>query len=185
MSDAIRRSILEFGSFSAEELSLFDDMLKTTRLPKNSFLLKEGQICQSFYFLNSGSVRHYYTTDDNSEVTVNLFIEADWFSDYQSFTLQKPSKNNLQTFEESELYELTIHDFHRLIGLSSSFFRLGKILGLTSQNKNTDKVTPEERYINLLDHKPYIVQRFPLKYIASYLGITPETLSRIRRKISQ
>ena len=99
---------------------------------------------------------------------------------------QSPSLNTIQAAESSEVYGLTAHDFHELVKISDSFFRLGKIFENSTQNQGfqNNHLSPEERYELLILNKPEIIQKFPLKQVASFLGIAPETLSRIRRKIS-
>jgi CRP-like cAMP-binding protein len=187
MFDKILQSIRKLGSFSEHELSIFTEMLKEKNVPKDSFLLKEGKVCQSFYFINQGSLRQFFITEDNSELTLNLFTENDWAFDYQSFTSQKPSANCIQAFEDTDIFELDIHAFHELILKSQSFFKIGKLLeaGLLNDHLYNSTTSPEGKYLDLLQKKPLWIQKFPLKYIASYLRITPETLSRVRRKINQ
>ena len=187
MFDKVLQSIRKLGSFSEEELSIFTGMLKPNDVPKDSFLLRQGKVCQSFYFINQGSLRQFFITGDSVELTLNLFTENDWAFDHQSFTSQKPSANSIQAFEDTEIFELDIHAFHGLILKSQSFFKIGKLLeaGLLNDHLYNSITSPEDKYLGLLEKKPLWIQKFPLKYIASYLRMTPETLSRVRRKINQ
>lgn len=159
------------------------DRIMVRTVKKNDFIQTEGEKCQSLFFLNSGSARQYKDMDGFSELTINLFTEGDWVLDHHSFVGQKISENHIQAFEDTELFELSLDTVHELIGTSPSFFQLGKILENTDSSKEESIKSPEERYSSLLENNPKIIQRFPLKHIASYLGMTPETLSRVRAKI--
>lgn len=186
MYESIQNSLQCLGYFTDAELGLFVGKLKVVPVAKNGYLLREGQVCQAVYFVNRGSFRHYQVTDNADEINLNLFIDKDWVFDYQSFTSQKPSRALIQAAEDSEVLELTVHDLHALIGQSNAFFRLGHLLesALESTENRTANLAPEAKYRKLLDTKPQLIQRFPLKHIASYLGVTPETLSRVRKKLA-
>lgn len=179
----LQSSIQSLGNFSPEHITQIMDRIEIRELERGEYILQQGQVCQSLYFVNSGSLRHYKDIDGYSELTINLFTESDWVIDHHSFVGQKPSQNNIQAFEDSTLLELTMHDIHDLIGRSPAFFMLGKVLENAEPTKEESIKPPEEKYRALLKNSPQIIQRFPLKYIASYLGMTPETLSRVRAKI--
>lgn len=186
MFESIRSSVQNVGYFTEAELVLLVGKLNVIAVAKGDCILREGQVCQAVYFINRGSFRHYQITDNNEETNLNLFLEKDWMFDYQSFTSQKPSRAVIQAVEESEMFELKVHDLHALIGKSSSFFKLGHLLesALESTENRTSNLSPETKYRKLLETKPQLIQRFPLKHIASYLGVTPETLSRVRKKLA-
>lgn len=183
MFSKLLKSIQAFGDFSQEDQTLITERMINKSFKKNEFIFKQGDRCRSLYFLNSGSVRHFKDIDGYSELTINLFVEGDWVLDHHSFISQKPSENHMQAFENTELLELPMDSLHSLIGSSPSFFMLGKIMENAEPSKEEIIKTPEERYESLLENTPQIIQRFPLKHIASYLGMTPETLSRVRAKI--
>jgi len=183
MLSPVLQSIQQLVNLSEQELSIVQNKLNFRSIKKHSFILQEGNVCRAFYFLTKGSCTHTFTTAEGIDVILNLYVENDWLSDYQSFTSQKPSKNNIQAFEDCELVELTVHAFHELIGLSPSFFRIGRLFEKL-QNPETDFIkSHNEMYKELLANRPQLIQKFPLKYIASYLRIAPETLSRIRKRI--
>lgn len=186
MFERITASIQNFGHFSPEHLSLLFPRLKLLNVKKDECLVKEGQVCQSFYFINQGNFRHYTVQENGEEATLNLFISSEWVFEYKSFITQQPSQNIIQATVHSEVLGLSVWDFHELTRLSEGFFRIGRIFEFATQNQDFqhNRLSPEQKYERLLLNKPEVLQHFPLKHIASYLGMTPETLSRIRKKIS-
>jgi CRP-like cAMP-binding protein len=186
MFESIFHSLQTLGRFSEGELTLFREKVQLLPVPKGGYLLREGQVCQAAYFINRGCFRHYQLNPEGEETTLDLFIANDWALDYPSFTAQKPARGCIQAAEEAEVLALDIHKIHALIGESPNFFALGRLMerGLTSAEIRTNDQSPEEKYRYLLATKPQLVQKFPLKHIASYLGVTPETLSRVRKKLT-
>ncbi len=182
MFDAVIQSIKSYADLSEKDIKSFTGRLKTVHLNKGELLLNVNAVCQQWAFCVQGSFREYYLNDNLDEITTNLFTENSWVINHSSFTGQLPSKCKIEAFEDSEVVSISIHDLHHLIGESPAFFALGKILEVDSTRPSAT-ATPEEKYLQLLDQNPAIIQRFPLKHIASYLGMTPETLSRVRGKI--
>lgn len=181
MFDSLINSVQGYGTFSDEQISLFLSKIKERPISKGELILDQGETCQELSFVVKGSFREYYRNDNLDDVIVNLFIPNDWMLNHSSFTSQKPSSNKIEAFDESEVFTINMHDLHDLIGKHPSFFALGKILEtahFSASHKN-----PKERYLLLLNHRPDIIKKFPLKYIASYLEMTPETLSRVRNRI--
>jgi CRP-like cAMP-binding protein len=185
MFEGVRQSIRSFGPFSDQQLEQLTGCLKHRTLQKGDRLIREGQTCRSFCFVNIGAFRQYEVVDDGSEATLNLFVDNDWVMEYKSLIRQQPAATIIETMEESEVLELSLLDFHELIRSSDEFFKVGKIFetGVWNQEFQSNRMTPEAKYALLLSSKPQLIRKFSLKIIADYLGMTPETLSRVRRKM--
>lgn len=175
------------GNFNEYEKSLLENELEIVSFKKGKFLLKEGEICSSIYFLLSGSLYHYKTDSDLNENILDLNIAFDWVLNQQSFSSREPSSYDIKVYEDAQLYKLSIESIHRLIAQSQAFLKLGKIL--YDKNLKTNLIdnnfTPDEKYQFIIKNKPALLQAFPQKMIASYLKITPETLSRVRNRFAK
>ncbi|MFM2388009.1 MAG: hypothetical protein RL660_2766 [Bacteroidota bacterium] len=172
----------------AEELA-FVNMLEVKELKKKEFLLQEGKVCNKVTFVNSGCMRVFYNVD-GIENTIQFFFGDSWYTDYSSFLTGAPSLENFQALEPSEVVQFNKQDLYRLFDEFPIFDRVGRVmaenafLSLSSLNKMLTNEEPQQRYLNLLEQRPEIVERIPQHYVASYLGIKPESLSRIRKRIA-
>lgn len=169
--------------FSDERVDLFYSMLSIKQIRKNGTLLKPGQVCNFIAIVLKGSLRIYNTKEDKQH-TLSFFTEESWVADHNSFVSQKPSVNSIQAMEPTEVAIISLLNTHRLIEQDQQFMLLGRVLGdLTiPQQLSVHHPSPQERYNNLMLQHPDWIIRFPQKHLSSYLGITPETFSRVKRK---
>ena len=177
-TQAILNNLGQFSSFDAE---LFEKHTANKILNKNEVLLNEGKVCNCFYFILSGSFSQFQT-NDIEECIIDLHLQGEWMFNQQSITEQIPSDTTLKAFSKSEVIELSLTSFHYLCSKSQSFLQFGKIL---NQSKNRlfifdNSLNPTEKYDFINKAKPQLAKVFPIKMIASYLKIAPETLSRVR-----
>ena len=169
------------GQFSGLDAELFDKHTLRQSLNKNDILLKEGEICKNFYFVLSGSFVQFQTKDINEQI-VDLHVKDEWMFNQESLTEQMPSRTTIRGFSKSEIIVLSLNSFHYLCAKSQAFLQFGKILNQTKYRTMIydNSLTPSDKYRFIIKTKPALTRVFPLKIIASYLKVTPETLSRVR-----
>lgn len=157
-------------------------------IEKNQVLLAEGEVSRAFYFVIKGCIRLYYNVGIE-EKTAFFYLEDMFVSSYESFTRQIPARHNFQAIEDSVLAVISIEVAAKLLEASPKFEFLARIMMeeelIVYQEIISSFVTlqPEQRYLRLLESFPELFQRIPLHQIATYIGVTPETLSRIRKRI--
>lgn len=189
MFDQIRRSLSQIINLDAEEFDYFTSLLRTKSLKKREMLLRNGEDCRDIYFINRGCLRYYYMVN-GGEKTAQFFFEDSWYTDYESFLSGDPSENFVDAIEDTELLCLNRESLQKLYVLNPKFERFGRIaaekayLGIKYRTKKLTILTAEERYLELIRERPTIFNRIPQYYIASYLNIQPESLSRIRKKLA-
>jgi CRP-like cAMP-binding protein len=184
MYSALLKSIQLIGRFSTPELQLLTSRLHRRVLPRGAWLVQQGQVCQSVFFLKRGSCRYIVQTEAGDEQVVNLHTENDWMADFTSLTTQKPAEGSILAHEECEVLELELTVVHELISAHPAFFQLGRLLELVKYPVTTrfSQLSPDAAYHHLLTTRPQLLQKFSLKHIAALLQITPETVSRVRRR---
>lgn len=156
--------------------------------PKNGMLISQGQVCRRLWFVESGCLRGFYHLEDK-EVTHWFGFEHDFVTSFHSFTTGQPAVENIQLMEGSVLWSVsreallqlldTFHELERLVRIAYEKY----YLRLEERYVNSQFRTAAGRYEQLLQEAPHILERAPLGYIASYLGISQETLSRVRGRI--
>jgi CRP-like cAMP-binding protein len=168
---------------------LIEPFLELRRLRKGEFLFREGDMCEFVGLTKQGCLRMFFLKD-GKELTLFFHLENQTLGDYQSFRLQQPVCFSCQAIEDSEVLILNQQviqvleaatDGQKLLRLIVEYlaFRLrDRLLSLYRDN-------PEQRYLNLLKTEPHLLQRIPQHYLASYLNIEPESLSRLKRRLYQ
>lgn len=157
-------------------------------LPKNEFLIEEGRVCRHLYFLEQGCIRGYYNLD-GKEITHWFGFENDFVTSFHSFITQQPAVENIQLIEGSVLWSISKEALNKLVDQHREAERLLRIayekyyIRLEGRFVNSQFRTAAERYEKLLEENPAIIERVSLGYIASYLGISQETLSRVRGRL--
>jgi CRP-like cAMP-binding protein len=156
---------------------------------KNQIITRHGETENYLSFVEMGIIR-FYIPDDESELTFNFSLEKEFTCAYDSFLTQTPSEYELQALSETVVWRISFEDLQSVYAQTKVGNYLGRLtaekLFLTKSRRELSllKYTAKERYLNLFREQPDILRRIPLKYVASYIGITPQGLSRIRRQIT-
>jgi CRP-like cAMP-binding protein len=177
-----------YVTLEQDEKDFITENIEIREVTKNSMLLQEGKVSKEFYFVFKGGIRLFYT-NESVEKTAFFYFENSFVSSYESFTKQKPAKHNLQTIEDSIVGVITMEVAFQLLELFPKFEFLARVMMeeelIVYQEIISSFVTlsAEERYLKILKSNDQLFTRIPQHQLATYLGITAETLSRIRKRI--
>lgn len=178
----------KWTDISEEDEAIIKLAFEPVSIKRKKDLLVSGQTCDYLYFINTGCLRSFYIDSKGSEHIYQIRMDNSWISDLQSFFSQSPSKYNIEALEDSNLLRISHDGFEKLLTDIPRLERYFRILfqkayvNTLKRLNSTMWETALDRYNEMLNENPEIFQRVPLIYIASYLGITPESLSRIRRQ---
>lgn len=187
MSAGLKKFISQYVQLDDTELDDIVNRFKTLTVKKSDFLLNEGTICKDLFFVDDGCLRLYYV---NNEIEVSVWFAFKYSSaiDIYSFISEKPSRYFLQAIEDSKILYLPKTELKQLYQTHPKMqemirrFWEDAILTLIDRFTALQRDTAEQRYLDLLTKPPYI-QKIPQKYLASFIGVTPTSLSRIRKNI--
>jgi CRP-like cAMP-binding protein len=176
---------------SEEQWQYFQQFLLLKTIKKNEYLAEPGRVCKYVTYINKGSLRAFNITE-GKEYALSFFIENDYASEYCSFLTKTPATYFIQALEDTEVIDLHYDDMQKLYREIPILERFGRYIAenlfimLSTRNTSLLTESPEERYLKLLQsNQNNLLQRVPQYMIASYLGITPEALSRIRKRLSE
>ena len=188
MPEALISSIRSLINLSEDEEAVIDRLFKKRKLKKGEFFLADGQVCKHAGFIERGLVR-YYINDDGEEKTYDFGQEYNFVCNYESFLPQAPSTKIIQALEDSELWQISHADlqvFYQSVSGAERFARLvieQVFVQLLQSLTSLYTDTPETRYQKLIKEHPDLLQRVSQYHIASYVGVKPQSLSRIRKRI--
>lgn len=186
--DNIRKIFENITPLSDSDWQIFSSQLERKRIPKKTILLGKGKTERYLSFMITGTIRLYIPKIDN-DLTFGFVFDNQFFSAYDSFLNQTPSEYQIETLSDIDMWRISYNNLQEvylnsnngnLIGrkMAEHLFLLKAKRELSLLNK-----TAEERYLELFSERPILLQQIPLKYIASYIGVTPQALSRIRKRI--
>lgn len=187
---SINQYVNRCAVFSEHEIQLFDDLLQHKTVKKKTMLLREGEICNFEAYILKGCIRTFCMDENGAEVILQFAVEDWWVSDIASFHEQTPSKLYIETLENCELLILTHEAKEELLMKVPQFERVFRLMVQrnlsVTQNRlvNTIAKPAQDRYLEFLERYPSVAQRVAQHYIAAYLGISAEFLSKIRAKMS-
>lgn len=191
MSRLLYQSFQQHTSLSEEDFQQILRYFHLKTIKKKSLFLREGMPATTIAFILSGTIRAYYLSDTGAEQVTQLAMEQHWIGDLYAFLKSEPARQYIEALEDTEILMVYSQDIEQLYKDYPQLERYFRILFQnayvhTQQRLNSALYVPAaERYRQLLERNPAIAQRVPLIHIASYLGITPESLSRIRKQMAQ
>jgi len=186
-----RKQLEKFVVFNEAEWIVFTQHLKFSTLKKRHYFAEYGKVCDKVAFIVTGAVRYFHVID-GQDITGYFSFENEFASSYKSYLKREPSVNYIQALEDTRLITFTRDDMEQMLQnplLAYKMEHFGRTIAEYYLCCYEDRVTsfitqtPEERYLNLLSTGREILQRMPQHYIANFLGITPVSLSRIRRRV--
>ncbi|HTD98117.1 MAG TPA: Crp/Fnr family transcriptional regulator [Mucilaginibacter sp.] len=188
MYQALKNYLAKHIEITDEELTSFCSKFKSKITKRNEVLLKGGSICRHMFFVNKGCLRVYLVDKEGRESTRFLVPEGRFGTAFPSFILQEPSQAYIQSIEPSEILLLTYLDFRELPNILPGWEKLYRInlehdyIASIKRIESLITMSAKERYELLMKNNPELIQRLPSKIIADYLGISQETLSRLKSK---
>ncbi len=172
---------------SADDKQLLMAHFKPKKLRKRQYFLQEGDVCKYIGFIVKGSARTFTVDDKGHEHILKLALESWWLADFESFYLLTPSRFNIEALENLEVLQSTNAQIEEFLKDIPAFSAMANVISqnntIASQKRMQAAMsyTAEERYEDLISNYPQFLQRFPQNMIASYLGLSPETLSRLKK----
>jgi len=175
------------GNLSNEDFTLLTSKLESKTLKKGEHFLEIGKVNTSLGYIEKGLAMYYRVVDDE-EIPVDFGIEGDWVSYLKSFNTQEASDLGIKMLEDSSLYYLSFTSLGELFQMQPKFMALKtyyverSLMDMAQHSANLATLDARDRYYKFMREKPHLINRLPQYYIASYLGIQPQSLSRIRKE---
>jgi CRP-like cAMP-binding protein len=187
--DALILEISKTGNPTIEDIEHIQQSFIPISISRNSVLEEQDKIPQNLYFINSGFMRLFYYDENEEEQTTFLCSQSGFITSFSSFVNQTKATENVECITECELLKISHVEAKQLVEKSEYFKNLflsifeKSISFSTVRANDLALLTGEQRYQKMIDQKAHLIQNIPLQYIASYLGIKPQSLSRIRKNI--
>jgi CRP/FNR family transcriptional regulator, anaerobic regulatory protein len=188
MHKTIIQHIRKLVDVSESEAVVFNKYIETHQFKKKEFILQESKVCKSLYFVEKGCLRMYFINKKGIEQITQFALDGWWISDYQSFINNTPSQYNIQAIEASDIVSIARENLDILLiqlpKLERYFRRMLQkdVAGAQHRSKLLYEMSKEEFYVHFSTSFPEFMLRVPQYMIASYLGLTPEYLSELRKK---
>jgi CRP-like cAMP-binding protein len=189
--EQLLKTVQQKVTLTSDEAELLKQFFTLKKVRKRQYMLNEGEVCKYNLFVAKGLLRSFGVEENGYEQVVQFAVEGWWISDLNSFFSGDVAVYNIEALEDCELLLLTRQSMDEMLEKlpkMERYFRLlmqNHIVALRQRIIASQRHSAEERYIRLIEGFPTILARVPQQYIASYLGMTPETLSRVRKQISE
>lgn len=186
---SIEENILKKVKVSSSELDNILSFFQEKKIEKKEHLLLEGNHCREIAFVKKGGLYSYFVDEEGEKVTISIGFEDYWMGDLYSFFTGKPSEMNVVSIEPSEVMTITLANFEKATEAVPRFERYFRLLlqnAYIESQRRIGRINSQEvkqRYLDLIERHPDIIQRVPQGVVASYLGIKTQSLSRIRKQL--
>ena len=186
MIDNLKKEIKSIADFSEADIELFGNALEEAFIPKGEHFLHEGQISKHLGYIKSG-LTMYYKISEGIEIPVDFAMENEWIAHLESFTSGTASNMSIKALEDTSLLTLTNDSMHKLINTQPKFLVIKNYYTELSFIRNTHHASDlamlnaKQRYYKFMKENPALINRIPQYHIAAYLGIKPQSLSRLRK----
>ncbi|RBL89328.1 Crp/Fnr family transcriptional regulator [Chitinophaga flava] len=183
------RKLSQLALLNEADFDQLDGLLKPVHLGKQDYFLREGAVCKQLAFIQSGALRSYYVKDNGEEITDCILFEGQIVTAYTSLIMGVPAYEHIQAITDCELLILEREDLYQLYDNNIRWANTGRVFGemefvmMEHRIRSFQQHSSKERYAELVRKHPRMIQQVPLQYLASYLGITPQHLSRLRKSI--
>ncbi len=188
MEENLHKLLLHIVKFNSSELEKITDCFKPKSIKKGDFLLHEGQICKEFYYVKKGCIRTYFMDKTGEEKTRYVMTDFTIGTALTSFATQKPSTEYIDAQQDTQLLIISHADFFRLNKQFNNwklFYQKILEMAYSFQNRRIENLvtlTAKQRYDEIMNNNPILIQKLSNKVLASFLDIKPETLSRLKSK---
>jgi CRP-like cAMP-binding protein len=183
------KTIFNEQNFRKEDLEIILNQYERIEFSRNDFFIEEGSTANFYYFIESGFARSYVIDLEGNDITTKFFSSTDILIDWHSYFLKTKCRENIQAITAAVAWKISFENFMKLFSIEA-FREVGRTrlvnnyFELKNHSVSIIADSAKDRYLHLLKSKPDIVQNVPLKQIATYLGITDTSLSRIRKEIA-
>ncbi len=186
---ALRKYIEHYTKLSEEDWQIINKAFERKVIDKNQTFVEKGKVCKYFYFLEEGLVR-FYTLIDGNDITKMFTIAPGCFTSKSSIRKQKPAQESIETLEKSVIWQVRFDNLERLSRVNSWNEFIRKFIYEVDEFAEeflmeVKTKTAEERYLKLTRKYPTVIQKIPLMHLSTFLGIAPQSLSRIRKKLHE
>jgi CRP-like cAMP-binding protein len=189
MTEHFLKKVFASSGITQSELAIILPKYDRVTFEKNDYLLKEGQIEKKYWFIETGFVRSYIIDTEGNDITFNLYASTDVVIDYPSIFFFAPTRENIQALTDCVCWEISFESFQELFNDVLNYreqqrgLLVGSYFALKQHSISLIADQAKDRYLRLLKEKPHIIQNVSLKHIATFLGVTDTSLSRIRKEI--
>lgn len=191
MKDSLFEKVYSYPTIVKEELNEIRNAHTNVEFSKNEVIIGSGERCNEYYLIEKGLFRSFVFNYKGDEITTDFFIEGDLLIDVSSLFQRVPAIENIQALTDGTLWKIEYQTFQELFHKIEGFREWGRawmanqLLIVKQRSVAMITLTATERYLSLMREKPQIIRHVPLKHIATYLGITDTSLSRIRKEIAK